>query len=140
MWLYRFMSWWWRTHWFSCFCIWWNTSSKMRVCLFESKCSVSSPASWSFVICVCLISGRAAVSFSSWLQATHTSVAYRLGNRKIWILRRGMQWPAWDKSSRYTYLWNYFEVLVWENLLLIFRTEATYYESLFILHGKPRCV
>jgi hypothetical protein len=34
------------------------------------------------VTCVCLISSMAALSFSSWLQATHTNIAYRLGKPK----------------------------------------------------------
>jgi hypothetical protein len=34
------------------------------------------------VTCVCLISSMAALSFSSWLQATHTNIAYRGGKPK----------------------------------------------------------
>ena len=80
--MHRFISWWWRMHMCSCFRICWNTSSERWVWLSESIYSVSSPECCLVVICVCLISSRAAVSFSSWLQATHTNVAYRLGKPK----------------------------------------------------------
>jgi hypothetical protein len=71
-----FVSWWWRMQRFSFFCKSWNTSSEIWVCLSEYSCL---PQSCSFFTCVCLISSSAALSFSSWLQATHSSVAYRLG-------------------------------------------------------------
>jgi len=73
---HRFVSWWWRMQMFSCFCISWNTYSEIWVCLSEYS---FAPVSCSFITYVCLISKRASLSFSSWLQATHTSVAYRLG-------------------------------------------------------------
>ena len=79
MWAHRFMCWWWRIESFSCFRICWNALSEMWVCRCESLCWVSSPESCSVMTCVCLISSSDSLSFSSWLQATHTSVAYRLG-------------------------------------------------------------
>jgi hypothetical protein len=64
---------------FSCFCMWRNSSLEARACPCASCWSVFVPQSCSAVTCVCLISSRATLSFSSWLQATNTSVAYRHG-------------------------------------------------------------
>jgi hypothetical protein len=56
----------------------------VRTCPCPCPCcrSVSAPHSCSDVTCVCVISSMAALSFSSWLQATHTNIAYRLGKPK----------------------------------------------------------
>jgi len=65
----------------SCFCMRsFNGSVWARTWL-----SLWSPASLQFcsdMPCVCLISSSAALIFSSWLQATHISVAYRFGKSK----------------------------------------------------------
>ena len=76
---HRFISWWWRTQLFSCSCKWQKSCEGVFFCPPVSSWSVSLPQCCSDVTCVCLISSSARLSFSSWLQATHTSVTYRLG-------------------------------------------------------------
>jgi hypothetical protein len=77
-WTYRFISWWWRMQLFNFFCIWRNSSWEASVCPCPSCWSAPSLKCCSDMTYVCLISSSAALSFSSWLQATHTNVAYRL--------------------------------------------------------------
>lgn len=72
---YRFISWWWSMHSFSCFRICWNTCSVVWVCRSESRWPLLSPGIRSVMTWVCLIFNKVALSFAHWLQATHTSVA-----------------------------------------------------------------
>jgi hypothetical protein len=60
------------------FCIRRNDSSETLGCSCISDCCISFPQCCTDMTCVCLISKRTNLSFSSWLQTTHTIVAYRL--------------------------------------------------------------
>jgi hypothetical protein len=79
---YRFICWWWRIQLLSWFCMRRNCSSKVWARTLPSLWSPASLQFCSDMTCVCLISSSAALSFSSWLQATHTNVAYRHGKPK----------------------------------------------------------
>jgi hypothetical protein len=72
-------------------------SSAALVCPSSAYWSV-----WSDVSRVCLTSSSAALSFSSWLQATHSSVEYRLGKPKI---RDDMKNVAMSCMWNRFYLW-----------------------------------
>jgi hypothetical protein len=78
---YRFISWWWRIQLFSRSCMWRNCS-ELVFGPAASRTWASPPQSCSDMPCVCLISSSASLSFSSWLPATHTSVAKRLWKPK----------------------------------------------------------
>lgn len=85
MWLHLFIFWWWHMQAFIWFCICRNISSD--VFDFPSFCgSLSFLKVCSDMICACLISSSAALSFSIWLQATHTSVANRLGKPNTMLM------------------------------------------------------
>jgi hypothetical protein len=103
IWSHRIVSWWWRMQTFSFFRIRWNTSS-------EISCP---PVSCSVIMCVCLISSSAALSFSSWLQATHTSVAYRLGKANIIIVPK-KDAITWVRQRLMLY-WLRKRFWVWDN-------------------------
>jgi hypothetical protein len=130
---HRFVSWWWRMQMFSCFRISWNTSSEIWVCLSEYSCPSES---CSVITCVCLTSSSAALTFSSWLQATHTSVAYRLGkaNTKD-IANKDAIACVRRKFTLYTFkkmLWS----LKQEKLFLIYKLSPPI--NKYILNGKTR--
>jgi len=79
---YRFIPWWCRIQLLSFSCMWRNCSEWVFFCPAASRSSLSPPKYCTDVAYVCLMSNSANLIFSSWLQATHTSVAYRLWKPK----------------------------------------------------------
>ena len=129
-----------------------NCSSKVWARTWPSLWSPATPPFCTDMTFVLLISSSAALSFSSWLQATHTSVAYRLVKPKfkhdmktvviaceIWIsyysevassffgsvVRPTMAWER-QLGFHWQSSWIKFQIPKW---LLKFRTSLKWYES-----------
>jgi hypothetical protein len=78
---HRIICWWCLMQLFRCFCLWRGLFSEVLTCpcpcLSPSCWSVSAPQADYDMRYVSLVSCMSGLSFSSWLQASHTDVAYR---------------------------------------------------------------
>jgi len=100
---YRFISWWWRKQLFSCFCISWNSSSEHWLRSSFSSCSTAVMQVCCNLTAVCRIASKSCLSCSSWLQATHTNIAYRPGKPEHKFMGR-RDARAWQNNTNYCYL------------------------------------
>jgi hypothetical protein len=102
LWPYRFISWWWRKQLFSCFCISRKSSSEQWL-WFSFSCSTATTQVCCDLTTVCRIASKSRLSCSSWLQATHTSAAYRPG-KAVHILMGRRDARACQINTNYCYL------------------------------------